>query len=248
MEGLRSWVDGLSRARVAAQLGTREIVEDAVWVGRPAAALVAALARPAAYGLPGLTEETIDAFARAWLAYVDRIVQAARTQQSLPSPHWDDVAPGSTEDLARKTAVLTLTTAQRWRETFDACPTDTSRAIFYGLTAWVRDGAVLEDTLGLPDGSQIRVQPLVDGGPAYLAITVRRSGRRVAVIDDPVMDDAGAATGWALVHTPPGAARDDMQSYIVAVLRAILDLPPEETTVGEARLATLLGPLFSARR
>ena len=72
------------------------------------------------------------------------------------------------------------TTARRWRETFDACPTDTSHAIFYGLTAWVRDGAVLEDALGLPDGPQIRVQPLVDGGPSYLTITIRRSGRRVA--------------------------------------------------------------------
>lgn len=244
MEGMRSWVDGRARARVAAQLGAPEIATDAVWVDQPAAALVAALARPYAAGLPGLTEETIDAFARAWLAYVDRIVQAARTQPALPSPHWDDVAPGSPEDLARKTAVLTLTTARRWRETFDACPTATSRAIFYGLTAWVRDGAVLEDALGLPDGPQIQVQSLVDGGPAYLTITIRRSGHRVAVIDDPVIDDTSVAAGWALVHMPPGAARDDMQGYIVAVLRAILDLPPADATVDEARLAAMLAQVY----
>ena len=244
MEDLRSWADGLARARAAALLGAPEIVIDAIWVEQPAAALVAEVARPYAAGLPGLTEETIDAFARAWLAYVDRIVHAVRRQPSLPSPHWDDVAPGSPEDLARKTAVLTLTTARRWRETFDACPTDTSHAIFYGLTAWVRDGAVLEDALGLPDGPQIRVQPLVDGGPSYLTITIRRSGRRVAVIDDPVIGDAGAAAGWTVVHTPPGAARDDMQSYIVAVLRAILGLPPEETSVDEARLAAMLAQVF----
>ena len=211
MEDLRSWADGLARARVAALLGAPEIVIDAIWVEQPAAALVAEVARPYAAGLPGLAEETIDAFGRAWLAYVDRIVHAVRRQPSLPSPHWDDVAPGSPEDLARKTAVLTLTTARRWRETFNACPTATSRAIFYGLTVWVRDGAVLEDALGLPDGPQIQVQSLVDGGPAYLTITIRRSGHRVAVIDDPVIDDTSVAAGWALVHMPPGAARDDIR-------------------------------------
>lgn len=35
-----------------------------------------------------------------------------------------------------------------------------------------------------------------------------------------------------------------MQGYIVAVLRAILDLPPADATVDEARLAAMLAQVY----